>query len=72
MCRNAPFSVRNSNSLLTSVFPLLTNRESVRLTSSSVSATITCAMDSLLSEYEPSEYRDALANLCVYVGERDR
>ena len=50
MCRNAPFSVRNSNSLLTSVFPLLTNRESVRLTSSSVSATITCAMDSLLSE----------------------
>ena len=23
-------------------------------------------------EYEPSEYRDALANLCVYVGERDR
>ncbi len=47
-CRNAPFSVRNSNSLLTSVFPLLTNRESVRLTPSSVSATITCAMDSLL------------------------
>ena len=27
---------------------------------------------SVLSEYEPSEYRDALANLCVYVGERDR
>ena len=27
---------------------------------------------SVLSEYEPSEYRDSLANLCVYVGERDR
>lgn len=27
---------------------------------------------SVLSEYEPSEYRDALANLCVYIGERDR
>lgn len=27
---------------------------------------------SVLSEYEPSEYRDSLANICVYVGERDR
>ena len=26
----------------------------------------------VLSEYEPSPYRDALANLCVYIGERDR
>lgn len=27
---------------------------------------------SVLSEYKPSPYRDALANLCVYIGERDR
>lgn len=27
---------------------------------------------SILSEYEPSLYRDALINLCVYIAERDR
>ena len=26
----------------------------------------------MLSEYEPSEYRTALANLCAYIAERDR
>ena len=26
----------------------------------------------MLSEYEPSEYRTALVNLCAYIAERDR